>query len=168
LEEHIQLLRSEVPDAAASWSRPENVHLTLKFFGNIDQDRIPNISAALSRAVSERFEIIVGGTGVFPKPSQARVLWIGVNDPSGKLTELQRRVEEECAVEGFEKENRAYRPHLSTARLRRPEGARELAEAHLRMGFASVEVPVEELVLFRSELSSKGSIYTSIARHRMS
>jgi 2'-5' RNA ligase len=167
LEEHIQLLRSEVPDAAASWSRPENVHLTLKFFGNIDQDRIQAISAAIARAVGTQFRISVGGSGVFPKASQARVLWIGISDPTGKLAELQRRVEDECAAQGVEKEERAFRPHLTIARLRRPDGARQLAEAHLRMGFEPNEVLVKELILFRSELSSKGPTYTPVTRHVM-
>jgi len=169
LKHHIHQLREAQPDAAASWSRPENIHLTLKFFGNVGQNRIPNISAALSRAVASDtpFQIRVGGVGVFPRPSQARVLWIGVLDPTAKLTELQEAVEQECATEGFEKEERAYRPHLTIARLRRPEGARQLAEAHLGLMFEPSELTVNELVLFRSELSSKGSIYTPLTRHEL-
>jgi 2'-5' RNA ligase len=168
LERHIQRLRAEVPDASASWSRPQNMHLTLKFFGNVDQNRTPRISEAISRAVGKPIPISVFGCGVFPKPSQPRVLWIGINDPSGELAELQRRLEEECFVEEFEKEGRAFRPHLTVARLRSPEAARALAESHLQMKFAPTEVLVNELVLFRSELTSKGSIYTTISRHPMS
>ncbi len=143
LQEHIRQLREAVPDAAASWTRVENIHLTLKFFGNVDVDRIPAISAAASRAVKEfsPFQIGIGGTGVFPKPSRAQVLWIGVSDPSGKLVELcNERLENECAAEGFEKEDRAYRPHLTIARLRKPEGARQLADAHLQMKFEPAEI----------------------------
>ena len=115
-------LRKEVPDAAASWSRVENIHLTLKFFGNVTLDRIPAISAAAARAVAEleSFKIGVGNTGVFPRPSRPQVLWIGVSDPSGKLSDLHQRLDKECATEGFPKEDRAYRPHLTLARLRRP------------------------------------------------
>jgi len=166
LQDHIGRLRTEVADAAASWSRVENIHLTLKFFGNVAIDRISAISAAAARAVREfsAFQIGVGGTGVFPRPSRAQVLWIGVDDPSGKLSMLQGRFEEECAAEGFEKEDRAYRPHLTIARIRKQEGARRLAEAHLRMNFPVVEVTLKELVVFRSELSSKGSRYTPISR----
>ncbi|HEX6718131.1 MAG TPA: RNA 2',3'-cyclic phosphodiesterase [Pyrinomonadaceae bacterium] len=164
LEEHISRLRREVPDAAASWSRVENIHLTLNFFGNVAVDRIPKISAAATRAVEQfsKFQIVVGNTGVFPRPSRAQVLWIGVNDPSGKLSALQQRLESECAVEGFPKEDRAYRPHLTIARVRKPEGARRLADTHLNMKFAPIEVDLKELTLFRSELSPKGSKYTRI------
>ena len=167
LQEHIARLRKQIPDAAASWSRVENIHLTLKFFGNVAVDRIPSISEAASRAVAEfsTFRIGIGNTGAFPRPSRAQVLWIGVSDPSGKLSALQERLENECAAEGFPKENRAYRPHLTIARLRKPEGARRLADAHLQMQFNTTEVEVNELIVFRSELSPKGSKYTAISKH---
>src|SRR5215813_9448759 len=140
LEDHVRRLRKEVPDAAASWSRVENIHLTLKFFGNVALDRIPKISAAAIRTTEHfsKFQIGVGNTGVFPRPSRAQVLWIGFSDPAGQLSALQKRFEEECALEGFEKENRAYRPHLTIARLRKPEGARRLADTHLQMTFEPI------------------------------
>ena len=167
LEEHILKLRKAVPDAAASWSRVENIHLTLKFFGNVALDRIPVITAAAERAVAEfsSFPIGIGNTGVFPRPSRAQVLWIGVSDPSEKLSALQERFENECAAGGFPKENRAYKPHLTIARLRKPEGARLLADAHLQMNFPATEMELNELILFRSELSPKGSKYTPISTH---
>lgn len=169
LRDHIEGLREAVPEAAASWTRVENIHLTLKFFGNVDLGRIAAISDAASRAVREfsSFKIGVGGTGVFPKLNRPQVLWIGVSDPSGQLSSLQKQLENECAKKGFEKEDRAYRPHLTIARLRKPEGARQLAEAHLKMEFKLAELDLKELVVFRSELSSKGSRYTSIAQHKL-
>ena len=165
LEDHVRRLREKVPDAAASWSRVENIHLTLKFFGNVEVKRIEKISAAAERAVKEfsTFQIGVGGTGVFPRASRPQVLWIGVEDPSGQLTALQKKFENECAAEGFPKEDRAYKPHLTIARLRKPEGARKLADAHLAMQFDSSPVNVKELVHFRSELSPKGSKYSVIS-----
>ena len=168
LRDHIRRVREAVPDVAASWTRVENIHLTLKFFGNVAVDRIPRISDAVSRAAKEfsQFQIGVGGTGVFPKPNRPQVLWIGVSDPSGKILSLQRQLENECENEGFEKEDRAYRPHLTIARLRKPEGARQLADTHLQMKFDLTEISIKELVIFRSELSSKGSKYTAISKHR--
>ncbi|HEV8169232.1 MAG TPA: RNA 2',3'-cyclic phosphodiesterase [Pyrinomonadaceae bacterium] len=169
LQEHIARLRKEVPDAAASWSRVENIHLTLKFFGNVALDRIPKISAAATRTTeqSARFQIEIGNTGVFPRASRPQVLWIGVNDPSAQLSALQKTFEAECGTAGFEKEDRAYRPHLTIARLRKPEGARRLADTHLQMTFEPITVPLHELIVFRSELSSKGSRYTVISRHQI-
>ena len=169
LQEHIQRLRGDVPDVAASWSRVENIHLTLKFFGNVELDRVQTISDAAERTVAEfpAFQITVGNTGVFPRPSRAQVLWIGVNDPSGKLSDLQKRFDDECAAQGFAKEDRAFRPHLTIARLRKPHGARRLADTHLNMQFEPLPVTLTELIIFRSELSSKGSKYTAISRHQL-
>ena len=169
LEEHILKLRKQIPDAAASWSRVENIHLTLKFFGNVALDRIPAITDAAARTVAEfsAFPIGIGGTGVFPRPSRAQVLWIGVSDPTGRLSALQERLENEFAAEGFPKENRAYRPHLTIARIRRPEGARRLAETHLQIPFTATNIELNEVILFRSELSPKGSKYTAISKHQI-
>ncbi len=170
MQEHIRQLRETVPDVAASWTRVENVHLTLKFFGNVAVEKVSTIAAAAARAVEEfsEFQIGVGHTGVFPRPSRPQVLWIGVSDPSGKLSALQRAVERECAIEGFEKEERSFRPHLTIARLRKPEGAKQIADTHLSMNFQPAEITLKELIVFRSELSSKGSKYTAISRHLLS
>jgi RNA 2',3'-cyclic 3'-phosphodiesterase len=156
LQEHIARLRKAIPDVAASWSRVENIHLTLKFYGNVEVDRIGTISEAVDRAVKNvaPFEISVGKTGTF----RTQVLWIGVSDPSRTLTTLHERLGSE---------NRAYRPHLTVARIRRPDGARRLTDAHLQMQFENVSVVVKEIVLFRSELSPKGSKYTAISNHRL-
>ena len=169
MQDHIRQLRETVPEVAASWTRVENVHLTLKFFGNVAVEKVSTISAAAARAVKEfsEFQIGVGNTGVFPRPSRPQVLWIGVSDPSEKLSALQQALEKECAIEGFEKEKRAFRPHLTIARLRKPEGAKRLADTHLAMNFKPTEITLKELIVFRSELSSKGSKYTAISRHKL-
>ena len=169
LEDHILRLRKEVPDAAASWSRVENIHLTLKFFGNVEVKWIQRISEVAERVVKEfaEFQIGVGETGVFPRASRPQVLWIGVSDQSGQLSALQGKFEDECAGEGFPKEDRAYRPHLTIARLRKPEGARQLTDTHLQLQFEPIDVVLKELVVFRSEPGPKGSKYTAISRHQV-
>lgn len=169
IHDHIQSLREAVPEAAASWSRPENIHLTVKFFGNVDQQKVAAISEAAARVTKEfsPIRIVAGTTGVFPRPIRPQVLWLGVSDPSGALATLQQRLEKEFAVEGFPKEDRAFRPHLTIARIRKPHHGRQLGETHLAMKFSDVEVTLSEVILFRSELSSKGSKYTALSRHRL-
>jgi 2'-5' RNA ligase len=164
---HINQLKATVPACNPSWSRLENIHVTVKFFGNVDQSKIKQISAAAARATEhlKPFDILITGAGAFPKPSQPRVLWIGTEDPSGQVSVLHSRFEEECAKEGFEKEGRGFRPHLTIARIRKPEGARRLAEVNKELGFEPVKLVVNELVIFRSELSSSGSKYTALSRH---
>jgi RNA 2',3'-cyclic 3'-phosphodiesterase len=169
IAEHSQRVREALPDAAASWSKPENIHLTVKFFGNVDQAKVPVISAAATRVAKEfsPIRIEVGKTGVFPRPSRPQVLWIGLADALGALAKFQQTLEDEFAREGFPKEDRAFKPHLTIARIRKPQNADQLANVHLRMEFSPVEIVLRQLVLFRSELSSKGSQYTSVSRHRL-
>ena len=166
---HINRLQLMAPDSPASWSRPENVHLTLKFIGEIAQTQISDLSQAAANAVAgfSSFEIAIKDTGSFPKRGTPRVFWIGIEDHSGQLAQLQAKLEEECLRLGFEKEVRAFNPHLTIARGRKPQGARALATAYKEMGFASTEVCVNELSVIRSELSSKGSNYTTISRHAL-
>lgn len=163
---HIARLRDALPQTQASWSR-DQIHLTLKFLGEIPKLRVEILSQAASRSVEglSPFEILVEETGAFPKHGPPRVLWIGVTDARGKLAELHARLEEECAKTGFAKEERPFHPHLTLARLRKPQGARTLASAHKELGFERVAVTVSELLVMRSELSNEGSKHTVISRH---
>jgi len=169
IQKHIDHLRTAVPESQASWSRIENIHLTIKFFGNIVQDRIPLIATTASRTASafHPFQISISKAGAFPGVGQPRVVWIGVDDRTGRLAELQQRFELESSTNGFEKDARSFSPHLTIARIRKPAGARALAEANRQLGFEAESLLVEELVVFRSELSSKGSKYTVLSRHRL-
>jgi 2'-5' RNA ligase len=167
--QYIARVREAAPDARASWARDANLHLTFKFLGEIPKVAVADFSSAASRAVAglAPFSIRLEQTGVFPKHGPARVLWIGIDDSSGKLGELQKRLENEATKEGFEKDDRPFHPHLTIARVRQPQHAEALATAHKHMEFGPVEVPVSELLVFRSELSSAGSTYTVISRHRL-
>ncbi len=165
----IKRLRECVPHAQASWSREENIHLTIKFLGEIQTSSLSDLSNAAARAVADfpPFQITLEETGVFPKHGTPRVLWIGIKDESGKLAEFHSRLEEACAREGLTKEERPYHPHLTIARLRKPQGARALVAAHKEMSFEPAPVAVTELLVIRSELSSGGSRYTVISTHRL-
>jgi 2'-5' RNA ligase len=169
LLQRIVELKKAVPEARASWSREENLHLTVKFLDEIPEVRVADLSAAASRAVSSLapFEIQFESAGAFPKNGLPRVLWIGIRDSEGKLQELQARLEAEATRSGFAKEERVFHPHLTLARIRNPEHARELANVHKDMPFESVTMNVAELLVIRSELNSKGSRYTIISRHSL-
>lgn len=165
--QHIEHLREAVPDAKVSWSRDASLHLTLKFLGEIPQVSVPHISTAASRAVvgCAPFSIRLEQAGAFPKQGQPRVLWIGINDFSGKLGQLQARLEDESVNVGFAKDDRPFHPHLTVARLRQARHARTLAAAHRELDFESAEIAVSELLVIRSELGNEGSKYTVISRH---
>lgn len=164
---YIASLRELFPQVHAAWSREGNIHLTLKFLGEIPRTSIHNLSDAASRAAAgfEPFTIFLDQTGVFPTHGLPRVLWIGINDWEGKLARLHGRLEEECAKAGFKNEARPFHSHLTVARLREPRHARTLASAHNQMGFERSEITVSELLVIRSELRSEGSKHTVISSH---
>lgn len=165
--EHIAVLQRLAPDVRAGWERPEKLHITLKFLGEIEESRARLLSAASERAAGsvEPFHLSIEGAGAFPPRGPARVLWLGLKDATGALSLLQRRLEEECSVEGFPREARPFKPHITIARLRHPAGARRLAALHEEKGFAPAGFSVHDLVVIRSELGHGGSRYTELSRH---
>ena len=166
--ERARRLRSEFPDVRASWERPEKLHITLKFLGNVKPERVEALSGvAASVEYFDPFELTVGEPGSFPPHGPPRVLWLGIVDANRRLVILQNNLEAGCASFGFPRETRAFRPHLTLARIRAPRGARELAEAHRETPFEPQRFKVSELVLMRSELGPGGSRYTPLSRHRL-
>ena len=170
LTDHIELLRKALPEVRASWSREDNLHLTLKFLGDTQVTKAEILSQAVGRAASavHPFEVIVGGCGAFPPRGQPRVLWIGIEDPSGELGRVHKALEDECALAGFTREPRTLHPHLTIARLRQPHGSRQLAAMHQETGFEPQPVSVSAIALIRSELRSEGSRHTIVSRHDLS
>jgi 2'-5' RNA ligase len=164
---HAARLRRDFPDARASWVRPEGLHVTLKFIGEVETARVEILSRAAGAAVEgfRPFRLSIGESGTFPPRGAARVLWLGVKDSTGQLSQLQRRLEEECGAGGFPREPRAFKPHLTLARLRNPQDAHALSEAHRQTPFGPFDFEVNELVLMRSELGPGGSRYTPVSRH---
>lgn len=169
LIEHISRLQHLAPQIKASWSREHNLHLTLKFLGQVKTSRLSRLSKAAAAAVSgcPTFQISIEGPGVFPNSTRPRVLWLGIKENSGKLAQLHRSLEDACASEGFAKEPRPFHPHLTLARLRNPQNAQELAAAHQQLSFEPVDVRIAELLVLRSELSPNGSKYSVISQHKL-
>jgi len=169
ITQHIDRLRREFPDVRASWTRADNLHLTLKFLGNIPVSRVSALSEETEAAArtNKPFELVIAGCGTFPPYGQPKVLWIGINDVSSNLQQLYLALEDRCAEAGFDREVRPYHPHLTIARLRARGGSRELAQAHRQLVFANQTFTASELVVFKSELRSEGSKHTVTSRHRL-
>jgi 2'-5' RNA ligase len=165
--EYIARLREGATEVRAGWDRPDKMHVTLKFIGEIELARVAQLQAAATRAASgvSPFPLAVEGTGAFHTRGRPHVLWLGVRDETEQLAELHRRLEEECAQEKFPRESRKFHPHLTLARLRAPEGARTLAEQHRASGFTTEPFNVRELLIIRSELTPESSRYTTLSRH---
>ncbi len=175
--------------ADVKWVQPENLHLTLKFLGQVPEVRIPELAGLLKEAVRDMkkqqkpYEVEVAGAGVFPGPGSPRVFWLGIRDPQMLLAGLARSVEEKLGKAGFgQQEKGAFVPHLTLGRLRedRPSpgrgkggpaggsGGREEARK-LAMELATLEdtlfgkIKLENISLMRSELGPGGARYSRLA-----
>lgn len=161
----VQRLRREC--VGWRWVRPEGIHLTVRFLGEVDPVDDARLRQVWGRAVSDHppFRLVLGGLGVFPSPRSPRVLWVGVEEqPSdGRLARLAAAVEGAARSSGFDPEERPFRAHLTLARTER--GARSPTtprrEAPEVEGLAA---EVSEVVLFASELGPAGARYTALER----
>lgn len=147
----------------ARWTRPEGVHLTLKFLGNVQPDQVPAIRAAMEEATRgfRPMEVRVADVGAFPNERRPRVVWVGLEEPTGSLAGLQSRLEEALEPLGFEPEGRPFRPHLTLARIRSPGragGVLRALEAH--RGVEIGKITVDRIVLYQSTLKPTGAVYT--------
>ncbi|MEW6211594.1 MAG: RNA 2',3'-cyclic phosphodiesterase [Acidobacteriota bacterium] len=163
IEELQRALRSA--DAQASWVRVANIHLTLKFLGDVERSRIERVIRAVEGAALEidPFEIEVGGAGSFPSLKRPRVLWVGLTRVADELKRLHREIENRLAGSGFARDEKKFSPHLTIARLRSERNAARVAERLIETGFPSESFTAREVIVMRSELSAGGSIYTPLA-----
>jgi 2'-5' RNA ligase len=150
-------------DSEISWTRPSNIHLTLKFLGNVQAARIGSIRLAAERASSTKrqFDLQLGGAGCFPNAKHPNVLWVGVKLPQ-VLSDLQRDLEVELEAAGFPKEGRKFAPHLTIGRVRNPRNASSVAGALVSSGFAAETFRARHIIVMKSELKPTGSIYTPL------
>jgi 2'-5' RNA ligase len=146
---------------AVSWTRPESVHLTLKFLGDVEPSVIPDIINALNSAITHTtsFNIIVEGVGCFPSPHRPRVLWVGLNGGES-LSQLQNAVESTIEPLGFPREHRDFHPHLTLGRVKNPHGIERVVRELEHLGFSRQEFTATEIRLMKSDLKPTGAVYT--------
>jgi 2'-5' RNA ligase len=150
------------------WARPEGVHLTLKFLGEVDARRVPDIEGGLAEAARgvSAHRLSLGRLGTFGGKGAPRVLWVDVQGDLETLGALQQRVEDQINPLGFPREDRPFSPHLTLARVR-PESARSVAEplaqAIARVPVPEAEIEAREVSLMCSRLGPRGAVYTRLA-----
>jgi len=151
------------------WADPYGIHLTLKFLGNIEVDRIGAITRAMEAAVQgiSPFHLEVKELGAFPNLRRVQVVWVGVSGEVGKLGQLQQRIESNLVPLGFTAEARPFTPHLTLARLRNQASLDErqrLGQLISSTRFeAAYSIEVEAINLMRSQLTREGAIYSRVS-----
>ncbi len=162
----VELLRPAGGDA--KWVEPQNMHLTLKFLGDVREEAIADVCRVVTKAAADcqPFNIVIGSAGAFPDLRRPRTLWIGVTQGQQELFRLQTAVERALAKRGFPKENRDFLPHLTIGRIRESGPAMgdlgSLIQTHA--DFAAGSSVVRELVVFASHLGALGPTYEPLAR----
>lgn len=141
----------------------ENIHFTLKFFGNIDNKMINNISIATQNVLKEcnPLNIAIEGAGCFPNEDYIKVIWVGIKE-NPVLIDLQSRLDEEFKKLGFKKEKN-YSPHLTIGRMKSPKNKKEVKDKIAT--FKDIEIGqmrIKKIALKKSELTPNGPIYSDI------
>src|SRR5205085_123391 len=168
--DQLRRLRASAPQVKASWEREEKLHVTLKFLGETEAERVSALTEAATRAATgvSSFELTLEGAGVFPPTRDPRVLWLGIKDSQGQLAGLHERLEAECVAAGLARDPRPFHAHVTLARIRTANAAaRRLARYHQQLGFAPLPFAVNALSIMRSDLTSNGSQYTLLSRHTL-
>ena len=153
--------------AEVRWVKDEHIHLTMKFLGEITDQTAADV-CRLCQNVSaefEPFEFEVRAAGCFANHGRPRVLWVGVEDPSGSVRRLNERIEKTLAPLGLRRERRAFRPHVTLGRVRSARNALELrAEVVKNTSFETGTAQATEITIYSSELGPDGPVHTVIGR----
>lgn len=175
IPESIQDLLAEIQEAfrpkikRASWTRPRNIHLTLKFLGEVENNSVNQIDASLHRTAGQQkpFSIEIGGVGAFPNLVRPRVLWVGLKRGAAQIKMLAKAINDELCSLGYPNDTR-FHPHLTLARLKNQVNLSTYI--NLFKKFETIEgalLRVDKITLVKSELRLSGAVYTPIQNYQL-
>jgi len=149
----------------ARWVRPQNIHLTLKFLGNINSGEIEKIGRAMVDAAGDSapFTLTIGGIGFFPDIKRPRVIWVGLDGAKPALFNLQRNLADRLAIAGFPKEERSFKAHLTLGRIRQavnPNIVDQAIQGYSDLG--DLKFTANRIILFKSDLKPFGAEYSHL------
>jgi len=161
-----ETVRDRLIDAMADspelgWVADDNLHLTLRFIGEVERPLADDIALALGRIRHPRFDLAVNGVGIFERRSGG-ALWAAVQ-PKDPVAALAAKIERACVSAGLEPERRAFHPHVTLARFRRHGAAAARAGLERNRALASPVFEVDRFILYESHLSRHGAHYEAVA-----
>lgn len=168
IESHLKYSGADV-----KWVDEKNIHLTLKFLGEIDEEKCNKVKDILDKIAgsSKSFEINIKDIGAFPKIDYPRVIWVGLDKGAAESRSLAEKIDEALSGIGFEKETRPFTAHLTIGRVRSSKNKQALKEKMGSIGLQETRNKrqvVSSIILFQSKLTPKGSIYTKLHEARLS
>jgi len=148
------------------WVRPDSIHLTTNFLGDIPEDMAPRIEEALKQCMTGAvgMNMRLNGVGAFPTIYKPRVIWVGVEGDVPVMAEIKRGLDQALLPLGFEPEGRSFKPHLTIGRVKNPKNLKRLSQALEKAEVAERTLfMISRLVLYKSELFPDGARYTPLA-----
>jgi len=160
----LQDLQDQLRDLSGRvrWVKPASTHLTLKFIGEVEEERARHLWEALEDVeLPEPHQVPLTQTGVFPNPGRARVLWVGL-EQTDPVMHLAERIETRSEQEGVAPDRRKFHPHLTLGRVKRRGISRRQVDTFLHLEVPDAVIPVQSIVCYQSDLQPDGAVYTSL------
>ncbi|MBU1091078.1 MAG: RNA 2',3'-cyclic phosphodiesterase [Candidatus Omnitrophica bacterium] len=158
----------KLSNADVKWVAPENIHLTIKFLGEINEEKLCRISEVIENCAKDKspYLIRINSLGVFPNMNSPRVIWVGLDKGNQETEELAKSIEENLEKLGIPKEKRPFSSHITIARVRSMKNREQLIEALKKLENVFVgnnlEWNVKKVILFKSTLTPKGPTYEAL------
>ena len=171
IKEVLSKIQTELKNAEADvkWVYPENIHLTLKFLGEVKEEKIQKIIHCLKEItnVKNPFQIEIKDIGAFPNINSPRVIWAGIWEGKERLLQLAALIEDALVKLKFPKEERKFSAHITIGRTRSPKNKDTLSQKMNQFKFNPFSQTVKSVVLFKSALTPKGPIYEKISEEKL-
>jgi 2'-5' RNA ligase len=172
LQQAQNALRGSPGGPSARFVQPDNIHLTLKFLGDVDETRLPAVCQAVA-AVAQRYqplELLLGALGCFPNARRPRVVWVAIDSSERRLEQIAAELDDGMHTLGFAREARPFTAHLTLARIKDRADPRQAAElGQCAAAFAPLQgaMTAAEVAVIKSELRPQGPLYTDLCRARL-
>lgn len=157
--------RLKAAGADVKWVKPDHIHLTLKFLGEVNDKKLDKIKSVLADVAKENpaFQIEINSAGAFPNLSSPRVIWVGADKGDNETKKIAAELEEKIAREaGIPKEKRPFSSHITLGRVRSNTNREKLTQEIQKIGDTSPIFSVSKIILFKSTLTPNGPIYEAL------
>ncbi len=155
--------------AEITWTKPDNIHLTLRFLGEIEERQLDDLKQLCAKTAAEfqPFTLRLKDIGYFPNFRQPRVMWVGLAGELEAAKQLQKRLDAELIAKGFNQEDKPFKPHLTIGRMKSGKNIKPLVAKADLCTLPEIAFEVGDIVLFKSDLHPSGARYTALAKSKL-